>query len=418
MKSIITGIVLISLLGGAFAQPVPGDVFREYAWAMPGNGQSESFLRVCGDGDYHEPTSDEWNFFPEGFVDKGWLTLPQELDLEDAIRAEVVVERMLCHDGTTGLAVKFNEGNWYNLPDADSIPQPQSEYLYHYYPIVQIPLSELKSGPDSNHFRFTLNPGQRFGMPQNMVYGMVLRIYYKDSKPHCKAEISSISRGDKLGAETILKVKARGKFSKVDYLGLMDNLNYEGDGVYYQWHYNYHRGELVNHIGSTETGDFTWNTEWIPDQTKPMQIAARVRDESGIIYMTQAIEDLRFERDFQVELCKPYNIPRRWATRESEFVAGFDVKGDLSKAESFLVSAVTWSPGYLNGVYINDFLIMDREACKYCYHIIRREYNETAFLSTMNSVKTGKTPLYNGKMVHGTEIQYPGFMVLVRYKAE
>lgn len=418
MKSIFTVIFLLNFAALAFAQPGPGDVFKEYAWATPGNGQSESFLRVCGDGDYSEPTSDEWNFFPEGFVDNGWLSLNEELDMKDAIRAEVLVERMLCHDGTTGLAVKFNEGEWHAFPDADSIPQPQREYLYHYYPIVQIPLSELNSAQVNNRFRFTLNPGQRFGMPQNMVYGMVLRIYYKNTKPHCEAEIAGINHGDGLGEEVELNVKSRSEFSRVDYIGLMDNLNYEGDGVYYQWHYNYHRGELVNHIGSSSTGEFKWDTKWIPDQPRAMHIAARVTDENGVIYMTPAVNDLHFERDFKVELCKPYNIPRRWATRESEFVAGFDVKGDLSRAESFLVSAVTWSPGYLNGVYLNDFLILDRESCKYCYHIIRIESDETAFLSGMNSLKTGKTPYYHGKMVHGTEIQYPGFMVLVRYKAE
>jgi hypothetical protein len=36
----------------------------------------------------------------------------------------------------------------------------------------------------------------------------------------------------------------------------------------------------------------------------------------------------------------------------------------------------------------------------------------------MNGLKTGKTPFYHGKMQHGTEIQYPGFMVLVKYKKE
>jgi hypothetical protein len=101
-----------------------------------------------------------------------------------------------------------------------------------------------------------------------------------------------------------------------------------------------------------------------------------------------------------------------------EFVEAFDVKGDLAKAEKFMVTAVTWSPGYLNGVYLNDFLIMDRESCKYCYHIIRREYEDARFLSGMNELKTGKTPLYKGRMEHGTEIQYPGFMALVRYKKQ
>lgn len=408
--------IFVTMIYTGFAQPKPNDIFREYSWATPGNGLSEDFLRVCGDGFYEDATRKGNNLFPEGFVNDGWFTLPQNIDLIDAVRAEVLIERMLCHDGSTGLAVKFNDGQWHAFPDADSIPQPQSEYLYQYYPIVDLPLTELKSGENINRFRFTLDNKQRWGMPQNMVYGMVVRIYYKDSKPHTTATISGIKPGDKLGDNVQLTVQAKGDVAKVEYIGLMENINYEGDGRYRQWHYHYHRGELMNHIGTSATGEFTWNTEWIPDQSRPMQIAARVTNGDGIICITKAVENLQLNRPYKVELCKPYNIPQRWATREMEFVQAFDVKGDLSKAEKFLVTAVTWSPGYLNGVYLNDFLIMDRESCKYCYHIIRREYDDPRFLSGMNSLKTGKTPLYGGKMQHGTEIQYPGFMVLVRYK--
>lgn len=417
MKFSIT-IALLFLVFTVVAQPKPGDIFREYTWATPGDEKSEPFLRVCGDGFYFDATRKGEELFPDGFIKDGWFTLPQNIDLTDAIRAEVLVERMLCHDGTTGLAVKFNNGNWHTLPDASNIPQPQSEYLYHYYPIVSLPLNELRNGDNANKFRFTVKEGQRFGMPQNMVYGMVVRVYYKNSKPHADAEISTVKNGDTLGEKVTLNVKSKSPFTKVEYIGLMEDINYEGDGNYYQWHYNYHRGELQNHIGTSTSGELTWNTEWVPDQTNPIQIAARVTNADGVIYMTKAIENLQLKRPFNVELCKPYNIPKRWATREMEFVQAFDVKGDLTKVEKFLVTAVTWSPGYLNGVYLNDFLIMDRESCKYCYHIIRREYTEKAYLSSMNGLKTGKTPFYHGKMQHGTEIQYPGFMVLVKYKKE
>jgi hypothetical protein len=38
-----------------------------------------------------------------------------------------------------------------------------------------------------------------------------------------------------------------------------------------------------------------------------------------------------------------------------------------------------------------------------------------AFAAGKNILKTGKTPLYHGKMVHGVEIQWPGIMVLIKY---
>jgi hypothetical protein len=403
------------------AQPKPQDLFREYSWTVPKptvKGQ-EQFLRVCGDGFYEDATRKGNNLFPEGYVEDGWFTLPQDLDLKDAIKAEILVERMLCHDGSTGLAVKFNDGQWLQFPDSDSIPKPQSEYLYHYYPVVAMPLKDLKAGINANKFRFPIDKAQRWGMPQNMVYGMVVRIYYDHKKPHIETVISSLKNGDILGEKVSLNIISKPEIAKVEYVGLMENINYEGDGQYYQWHYNYHKGELVNHIGSSFSGDFEWNTEWMPEQKKPMQIAARITDKDGIIYMTKAVENLSLKRSYKVELCKPYSQPRRWATREMEFSEGFDITlGSPKNVDKYMVTAVTWSPGYLNGVYLNDFLILDREACKYCYHIIRREYKNPEYLSTMNGLKTGKTPLEYGKMTHGTEIQYPGFMVLVKFKPE
>ncbi len=418
MKKIVVFLFFAVLLAKAYSQPKPTDVFREYTWATPGEPGQEKFLRVCGDGYYDDQTRKGDHLFPKGFVNDGWFTLPQTVDLKDAIRAEVLVERMLCHDGSTGLAVKFNEGQWRAFPDADSIPKPQSEYLYHYYPIVSLPLTELKSGANTNQFRFKVDKTQRWGMPQNMVYGMVVRIYYKPSKPHAEAEIATLKAGDILGETVTLNIKSKSAPTKVEYIGLMENINYEGNGRYYQWHYHYHRGELMNHIGTSATGDYTWNTEWLPDQTRPMQLAARVTDANGVIYMTKAVDNLTLKRPYRVELCKPYNIPRRWATREMEFTEGFDLKGKPTDVEKFRITAVTWSPGYLNGIYLNDFLLMDRESCKYCYHIIKRDYANPEFLSTMNGLKTGKTPLYGGKMQHGTEIQYPGIMVLVKYKPQ
>lgn len=413
-KLLIIALLLCNLF--VYAQPKPGDLFKEYSWAVPivNKPGREPFVRVCGDGFYEDAVRKGNHLFEEGFVNDGWFTLPDNIDFKEVDRVEVQVERMLCHDGSTGLAVKFNEGQWKVFPDAEAIPKPQEEYLYHYYPIVSLPISDLKQGANSNKFRFTINKTQRWGMPQNMVYGMVVRVYYKNTKPNNKAEISSVKNGDVLGEKVNLSVKGA-NVASVEYLAKLDDYNYEGDGIYNQWHYNYFRGQIANHLG-TASNNLQWNTDWVPDQSQGFSLAARVKDTNGLYYFTQPVDNLSFKRSYTIELCKPYSQPRRWATRENEFNIGFDVKGDLKKAENFQVSSVTWSPGYMNGLFVNDFLVMDREACKYCYHIIKRTYDHPEFLSTMNSIKTGKTPLIGGKMTHGTEIQYPGFMVKVKYK--
>ncbi|NJK85168.1 MAG: hypothetical protein HC906_03610 [Bacteroidales bacterium] len=397
-----------------FSQPNSGDIFREYAWTTPDSLGFEKFIRVCGDGVYYDHADKSRHVFPVEFEHDGWFTLPGNLDLNEAVKVEVVVERMLCHDGSTGLAIKFNSGQWYEFPDADSIPYPQSDYLYHYYPLVKIPLEDLKTGPSENKFRFKINPSQRWGMPQNLVYGMIIRVYYKNTKPHVNAHISTIKEGDQLSENVNLNIQANKPFHKVEYVGLMKDINYEGDGKFYQWHYHYHRGKLINHIGTSSTGEFLWNTEWLPDQEFPIQISARVTDNNGIIFMTNPVKELTLNRKYKVVLCQSLNVPKAWTTREKEFIQEFNVNNP-QKVERFIITAVTWGPDYLNGVFLNDFVILDREACRYCYHILKHEYFTPEFLKETNTIKTGKTPLYNNKLVHGCEIQYPGFMVLVRY---
>jgi hypothetical protein len=409
--------ILISL--HAYAQPQPGDIFREYTWFVPDGIGNEPYLRVCGDGYYQDQTRKGQDLFGDNFVKDGWFTLKNSLDLKDAIKAEIVVEKMLCHDTSTGLGVKFNDGAFRYFQEASGIPAPQDEYTHHFYPITSIPLSDLKAGSEANKFRFTLNKTQRWGMPQNVVYGMVLRVYYKYTKPHTEASLVNLKNGDVLGETHNLDINAKGSVAKVEYIGNYEDLNMEGDGLYKQWHHYYFRGNLKGNIGTTTNGTaYTWNTQWLPDQDPSMQIAARVTDNNGVIYFTKSVDKIGIKRPYKVELGKPYDIPRRWATREREFTTTIDLKGDPMKAEKFMVVCKTWSPGYMNGVYLNDFLLMDRESCKYCYHEIRKEFDHPEWLTKMNFIKTGLTPLVRGKMTHGTEIQYPGFMFLVKYKAE
>jgi hypothetical protein len=38
------------------------------------------------------------------------------------------------------------------------------------------------------------------------------------------------------------------------------------------------------------------------------------------------------------------------------------------------------------------------------------------FKPGVNTLTTGKTPLIDGKMVHGMEVNWPGIMVLIQYE--
>ena len=73
----------------------------------------------------------------------------------------------------------------------------------------------------------------------------------------------------------------------------------------------------------------------------------------------------------------------------------------------------------MNGLYINDVKVFDCDGPKYKTYAHRVTVDNASMLRRgQNTVKTGKTALYDGKMVHGMEVNWPGIMVLVRYEEE
>ena len=259
--------------------------------------------------------------------------------------------------------------------------------------------------------------------PQNLINGVHFRIYYNpEKKAHPTGKITSIASGDGIGLRTRLRVKAEspnGKIKQVDYVGHYYDVNFEGDGVYRQWHYHFFHGKIIHHLGSAHTAPYqiTWDTSWVPDQKEPMQIAARIIDETGMIYVTDAVNNLRLVRPgMVVELCEPYNVPQQWVTRKGRKQENFDVAGDLSKATAAQLVWVSWCPGYMEGIFINDKKVFDNEGPNYQYYAHRITLNDLdAFKDGQNVLATGGN---TKRGIHGMEVNWPGIMVLIKYKDE
>ena len=120
------------------------------------------------------------------------------------------------------------------------------------------------------------------------------------------------------------------KVDKIDLVGCYEGADLEGDGLYRQWHYSYHKCQIYNHIGTSTSHPhhFHWNTEWIPDQHEEINLAAFIHRADGYIYMTEAVSNLKLERPgISVELCKPYKRPKGWFTRNGEFSERFQITG-------------------------------------------------------------------------------------------
>ena len=416
---IVTLFVMMCLQAVAAGRPQPGDVFREYTWWNE-DGDAGGSLRVGGKHGQKHP-------------DRGWahdyinaaVVLEYDFDLEHAVRAEVEIEKILCHDSTRGLAVEINGNRWLRVPEAEAIPHPPWQYQHHIYPVVAVPLSFLKSGA-GNQFRMRVDPEHPWKWPQNLIYGVHFRIYYDPAaKPHPTGSITSIESGAALGKIAALQVEVQspaGDIERVEYVGHYEDVNYEGDGRYTRWHYHFFHGDLTHHIGTADEPPYrvTWDTSWVPDQKQPMAVAARIVDDAGMICLTEAVTDLSLDRNgFSVELCKPYDIPKKWVTRSGEKQEHFVVTGDLPKAVAAQILWSSWSPGYMRGVYINGQKVFDNEGPKYAYYFHRVTLEDvTVFKPGVNVLTTGKTPKIDGHMVHGMEVNWPGIMVLIQYADE
>ena len=308
--------------------PQPGEVFREYRWTNQG-GNAGGTLRVGGRVGYGG----------------GAITLPHDIDLESATRAEIVLEKLLCHDGTRGLEIAVNDHDWIAVPEAAGIPAPQWDYQHHTYPVVALPLSQLKPGAGANQVRLQVSDQHPWNWPQNLIYGIHIRVYYNaEHKPHPTGRLTSPTPGAALGASVRLAVDANGPnaaIQRVDYLGHYEDASFEGDGQYSQWHYHYVKAELVSSLGAAAEAPWqvTWDTTWVPDQPQPFRLAAIVTDQTGLSYFTEPVEQLTLHRPgVSVELCKPYDVPTKWVTRKGERSEKFRVLGDLSQAKAARLS--------------------------------------------------------------------------------
>ncbi|MCK5270852.1 MAG: hypothetical protein KAJ46_08710 [Sedimentisphaerales bacterium] len=408
----------------AYCQPVPGDVFREYMWTMHPNPDAGGALRVGGNFCYFNPTDPSWTPHDAVYLD-------HDIDLEHATKVELIVEKILCHTWTIGLEIQINGGDWIAIPVPDDIPAPgdplqQSGYQHHIYPVIPIPIGMLNSGTD-NEFVMRVSPTHPWNppWPQNLINGVHFRVYYdSNSKDHPGAAISSPLSGSTIGQIVELSTNitaAPSPIEQVDYVGYYKDVNFEGDGIYSQWHYHFFHGEIMNHIGSATGTPYpvNWDTSWVPDQVESMSIVARVTDNAGITYITDAVENLTLSQPgLSVELCEPYDVPQMWVTNRSDTVSTktekFDVVGNLSRAVAVQLVWSSWSPCYLNGIFINGTKVFQNEGGFDCYaygaHRITID-DVSSLQSGTNTLKTDQ----DDPLKHGMEVNWPGIMVLVQY---
>jgi hypothetical protein len=396
------------------AEPAARDVFREYRWKPEGR--------------YHV-----LNF------DQHAIEMPGELDLADAINAEVVLEIGNAHLGYEDMGIQVNGREWKPIkfpPLSPADPSP-SVWFHQWFPTLPFAVSDFKQGA-GNTFTLRIGPKTFDGMWPNYgapnphpahtcIYGVTFRIYYDPAKKvHPSGKVVSPRAGAKLGRSVELAAAAKSHNSpirQIDFIGQYEDINYQGGGVYEQWHYHFIGGKITDHLGSADAPGkkVVWNTSWVPDQKKPTQIAARITDSTGLIYMTDAVSRLSLVRPgLSVELCKPYDIPKAFTSCQYGIYIGtgpqaekFDVKGDLSKILDAKFAISCWNGPAGHGFTVNGVTLADAKIEGYegTYHLFVEPLRPlTALKPGTNVFATIPGPK------RSSDIHWPGVAVLIQYR--
>ena len=392
------------------AQPGPGAVYREYLHVPPSGWERVTDLQAWA------PLRT-----PENPVRTFLIG-----DLDQAVAAEVMLELWSGHAGTSNKRFRVNGGDWINVPEPGNIPGtsgsvsrlPASCYQYFTYPTIAIPLDALRQGENTLQFGADGQVCFDFGWGQWGAYGVTFRIYYDEGKAHPSGRITAPAAGS--GVNEAVRLEAvvsspNDAIAAVDFIGRYEDVDYESNGQYRQWHYSYRLGRIRHHLGTAEQAPYeiTWNTAWVPDQQEPMEFMARIRDVNGMTYMTPAVGGVTLERrETSVQLYKPYDQPPNWVSRLNKRLGNkVFVKDDLRRATDARLVVSTWN-GRHGIVDMNDAglrLIVGQDH--------RPGYNEVAI--PLEHIRFGRNFLFalsGTSSGHGIEVMWPGIVLLVRYQ--
>jgi hypothetical protein len=384
--------------------PGPGDVYRDHTYA-----------RYFGEVD------------PKG-TSEGAIAMrpsagrPRRVivnDLSGAKHAEVSVQYWGGHIGTSDQKFRVNGSDWFQIPQPAGTPtEPQKYYrtIVGDNP-VKIPLSLIEDGVNTLQFRAGPQIRYGFGCGFFWVYSFTTRIYYDSSKPHVGGRIVSPLAGQTIGENPTItaQLDPEGeKVRQVDFIGLYDDYDWEGNGLSGQWHWQYKDGVIAKHIGTATEAPYsvTWDTTWIPDQDKPISIMARIVGPDRTIHITPAVTDVTFARKGRsVKMYKASGVSENFGVRLGKRKLCFiDVRDSLANATQAKLVLHTWSADHAEDIGLNGQKLVDKVG-------LVHDYSFDEIPVPLELVKRrNEFHIYSTTKHHAAEVNWPGPALFIEFK--
>lgn len=347
-------------------------------------------------------------------------------DLEDAERAEIALEFWGGHPGTSGQKVRVNGGEFVEIPQIQGT-QADPRCYHRMLPgtaVVPVPLASLKQG--RNVFEFTVGPQVCHSIDWAIykVYSFTVRIYYNPTKPHPTGRI--LSSGGAIGDMPVIEAEAQGSpfaqgkteftpgpVRKVEFIGLYEDFNWEGDGVFRQWHYQTEQGALKRHLGTAVEKPYrvTWDNRWVPDQDQPVQIAARITNVHGVTYMTPPAEFALKRTGRSVKMYKASEIPEVFGVRIGKTMnCKVKISADPARASQARLAISTWAGNHGDALGFNGTKIRDRVGKDDYY-----SYDIVPFDPKILRSGDNEFFIFSNTKEHAAEVNWPGPAVLLEF---
>lgn len=349
------------------------------------------------------------------------------LDLAGATGAELSVEYWGGHIGTGGQRFQVNGHGWVDLPQpVGTVVEPQRFFRTLLgNNAVPVPLAHLKPGANTVQFAAGAQVAYSFDWGMYWIYDFTVRVAYDPAKkPHPVGEMTIPKAGTTFSDVLTLETTAtspNGDIVRVDYIGEYDDFDWDGDGVWREWQYATTHGVLHHHLGTAIAPPWRvrFDAAWLPDQSQPIRVRARITDRSGLTYLTKPVEGLVQQRAHRgVRMIKPDLVPERWEARngrESKKGSITLTDADLKDATFARLVVSTWS-GNVEDTSVHELRLNgERLAARFGeFHNYDLNYLEVP----LARLKPGSNEisLYSTFKGHAIEINWPGPALLIEYK--
>lgn len=256
---------------------------------------------------------------------------------------------------------------------------------------------------------------------------MLVRIYYSPEKDHPAGMITSHPSGSDIIEMDTIEVDASGSagIKQVDLLAEYTGYDENGDGIYLDWHRNYHTTVLAEHIGSAKSTPyrFIWDNLLIPNQEPgSVSLLARIQDNNGVWFVTEIADSLSLVRPegVSVKMFTAENVPQKFWVRANEKKYCDITIDDMSGATNALLMHRTWNGRDGGAGSGTDLAPLSVNSWRGKVGGVDHNYYLSKVKIPVNGLITGKNRVgyHSDTEHHGIEILWPGPAILVRYNLD